>query len=293
MGLLADGLVDLEPEEVAFAVVVDVATPVIEGAAGVVEDLRGGGGVLEIAPGAAGASVVEVGGDGGEAVAEDLGAPDAGAGGEDVAEVVGEALIDPEEVALHGLLVVGRGEAGGAAILAVPGVGELVGEEVAFFGEGAFVDEGLLGDAVVGGLVVLEAEVGYLVGERDEEVVGVVVARLVEGSGLADELGELVDVLLGESDVLGTVAGEVEVVLGGDVGGEVDLAEPAAGEDGGVDELLEGDGLEGGGGGGFRGAVDGIERGAEVPAFGNRDAGGDQDVGDVGVRDVPAGPLRG
>jgi hypothetical protein len=128
-----------------------------------------------------------------------VGAPDAGARGEDVAEVVGEALVDPEEIALHGLLVVGRGEAGGAAIFAVPGVGELVGEEVAFFGEGAFVDEGFFGDAVVGGLVVLEAEVGYLVGERDEEVVGAVVARLVERAGFADELGELVDVGLVES----------------------------------------------------------------------------------------------
>ncbi len=159
-----------------------------------------------------------------------------------------------------------------------------MGEEVAFFGEGAFVDEGFLGDAVVGGLVVLEAEVGYLVGEGDEEVVGVVVARLVERAGFADELGELVDVLLGEGDVFGAVAGEVEVVLGRDVGGEVDLAEPAAGEDGRVDELLEGDGLEGGVGGGFGGAAGGIERGAEVPAFGDGDAGGDDDVGDVGVR---------
>ena len=51
------------------------------------------------------------------------GAPDAGAGGEDVAEVVGEAFVDPEEITLHGLLVVGRGEAGGAAIFAVPASG--------------------------------------------------------------------------------------------------------------------------------------------------------------------------
>ena len=119
-----------------------------------------------------------------------------------------------------------------------------MGEEIAFFGEGAFVDEGFFGDAVVGGLVVLEAEVGYLVGERDEEVVGAVVARLVEGAGFADEFGELVDVGLVEGEVFGAVGGEVEVVLGRDFGGEGDFAEPAAGEDGRVDELLEGDGLE-------------------------------------------------
>ena len=82
-----------------------------------------------------------------------------------------------------------------------------MGEEIAFFGEGAFVDEGLLGNAVVGGLVVLETEVGYLVGERDEEVVGAVVARLVERAGFADEFGELVDVGLREGEVFGAVGG--------------------------------------------------------------------------------------
>ena len=59
-------------------------------------------------------------------------------------------------------------------------------------------DEGLLGDAVVGGLMVLEAEVRDLVAERDEEVIRAVVARLVQRAGFADELRELVDVLLRE-----------------------------------------------------------------------------------------------
>ena len=113
-----------------------------------------------------------------------------------------------------------------------------MGEEIAFFGEGAFFDEGAFGDTVVGGLVMLEAEVGYLIGEGYEEVVGGVVTRLVERSGFADEFGELVDVVLGEGDVFGAVAGQVEEVLGGDIGGEADLAKPAACQDGRVDELL-------------------------------------------------------
>ncbi len=151
--------------------------------------------------------------DGGKAVAIDGGVPDAAAGGEHVAEVLGQALVDPEQVALHGLLVVGRGQASGTAVLAVPGVGELVRKQEAVGDEGVVVGEGLFGDAVVGGLVVLEAEVRDLVGERDEEMVAAVVARLVERAGFADQLGELVDVLLREGDVFGAVAGEVEEVL--------------------------------------------------------------------------------
>ena len=93
--------------------------------------------------------------------------------------------------------------------------------------------------------MVLQAEVRDLIAERDEEVVAAIVARLIERAGLMDEFVELVDVLVGECDVLGAVAGEIEVVFGGYLRGEGDLDEPAAGEDGGVDELLEGDGLEG------------------------------------------------
>ena len=73
---------------------------------------------------------------------------------------------------------------------------------------------------------------------------------------------------------------------GRDFGGEVDLAEPAAGEDGAVDELLEGDSGEGGVSGGLGGAAGGLERGAEVPAVGDDDGWGEQDVGGFGVLDV-------
>ena len=125
-------------------------------------------------------------GDGGEPLLVLLGGPDAAAGCEDVAEIFGEAFVDPEEVADHGLLVVAGGEAGGAAVFAVPAMGELVGEEQAGEGELLIVNEGECGDAVVAGLMVLEAEVSYFVAEGDEEVICAVVTALIEGAGFAD-----------------------------------------------------------------------------------------------------------
>ncbi len=129
VGELADLGVGVEPEELAFLVVVLAATPVGPGGAVGAEDAGGDGGVFGGTPDAAGL-VVELRGGGGEHVAVGGLGLEAGARGEDVAEVLRHALVDPEQRALlhlgEGVLV----EVEGAAILAVPGVGELVGEQV-------------------------------------------------------------------------------------------------------------------------------------------------------------------
>jgi hypothetical protein len=63
-------------------------------------------------------------------------------------------------------------------------VGELVGEQVGLGELVGVVGEALFADAVVGGLAVLEAFAAGDVREREEEVVDVVVARVVGGAGL-------------------------------------------------------------------------------------------------------------
>ena len=190
VGELADGGVGVEPEEFALLVVVLAALPVGPGGVAAAEDAGGDGGVFGGAPLAAGL-VVEVGGGGGEDVAVLLLRFEAGAGGEDVAEVLGHAFVDPEERALLHLGEVGLVEVEGAAVLAVPGVGELVGEEVGFGELVGVVGEAFFAYAVVGGLAVLEAFAAGYVGEGEEEVIDVVVARVVGGTGLADEVVEL------------------------------------------------------------------------------------------------------
>src|SRR5581483_2910664 len=118
-GLPADDGVGLEPDEDAFGIEIDAATAGGAFGAGGVEQLSGCGGVGKGTPGAAilgiqrGGVVGEVGGEVGAA-------PESAAGGEDVSVVSGEAFVDPEQVAFHRLGVVGRGEAGGTAVFAVP-----------------------------------------------------------------------------------------------------------------------------------------------------------------------------
>ena len=65
-------------------------------------------------------------------------------------------------------------EVEGAAVLAVPGVSELMGEQVGRAELTALAGKTFFADSVVGGLAVLEAFAAGDVREREEEVVGVV-----------------------------------------------------------------------------------------------------------------------
>ena len=135
----------------------------------------------------------------------------------------------------------------------------------------------------------LEAFAAGYVGEGEEEVVDVVVARVVGGSGLADEVVELGEECGAELRVFGAVGDDVDVVLGRDLGGEGELVEVLAGDDGGVFELLDcGCGEVGGAAFGMLRvvAVGGGEGGADAPACGDFDGGLDGDVFDGRVGGV-------
>ena len=236
---------------------------------------------------------------------------EAGAGGEDIAHVLRHAFVDPEELALLGGGKVRLVELVGATVFAVPGVGELMGEEVGLGELVDFVGETFFANAVVGGLLVLEAFAAGDVGQGEEEVVGVVMVRGVGGAGFADEVGDFGQELGAEVGVFGEVGDDVDEVPGGDFGGEGELVEVLAGDDGGVFELLDGgDGvlLRGGAGGGVvvvledagggwrgvAGAPVGGEGGADAPAGRDGDGGLDFDVldGDVGGIHHEALPLE-
>ena len=53
----------------------------------------------------------------------------AGTRGKDVAVVLRKAFVDPDQVVLHGCVVVGCGLADGAAVFAAPGMDVLVGQQ--------------------------------------------------------------------------------------------------------------------------------------------------------------------
>ena len=229
-GLLADERVGVEPDEFAFVVEVDAAAAVAPLVAGLVE-LRGHvGGVLKWSPGAA-ATDGEAGGDEGEVFAVIFRRPEAGAGGHHAAVVFGQAFVDPEQVVLHGLLVVGRKQVSGATMLAVPGVEVFVSEEAGEVSEDVVVDQCPFVSAVVGALMMFEAVVAGAVAEREEEVVTLVVPGAEESGVLGRDALVVFQTFCGQGEGGFAVGGDVEDVRRGCAGGEIELLKVAAGED--------------------------------------------------------------
>jgi hypothetical protein len=199
---------------------------------------------------------------------------------------LGHALVDPEEGALLHLGEVGLVEVVGAAVLAVPGVGEFVREEVGFGELVGCVGEAFFAYAVVGRLAVLEAFATGYVRECQEEVIDVVVARVVGGSGFANQIAEFGKERGAKLGVFGGVGYDVDVVLGCDLGGEGKLVEVLASDDGGIFKLLDvGSGVVGETAFGVLGvvAVSRSESGADAPAFGDLDGGLDGNLFDGSV----------
>ncbi len=93
--------------------------------------------------------------------------------------------------------------------------------------------------AVVGGLAVLEAFAAGDIGEREQEVVLVVVVRGVGGVGFAHEVGDFGEERGVQVGILGEVGDDIDVVFRADVGSQRELVEVLAGDDGRVLKLLD------------------------------------------------------
>src|SRR6185295_14176950 len=210
LGLPADRGVGLQPDEDRFVVEVRAPPPGAPLPGRPIEDLRGHRGVRQRPPGPS-RRMVETRRDEGDALAVVLRSPQAAAGGEQQAEVLRQALVDPEQLALHRLLVIGSRETRRPAVLAVPGMDVLVREERSEAAAPALVAQRLFEEPVVARFVVLESEMLHVVAQRDEPLIMPVVA----GAEQRTRLLRQACVRLGEAG--GQLNG------GGGVGGDVDL----------------------------------------------------------------------
>ena len=269
--------IHLEPDQHAFRIIILAAHPARPGLRAARLDDRVVGRVDQRAPGAAGKGVVE-GGGARELVEHVGGRHQAGARGEDIAPELRPPLVDPEQAVAHRHVVIGRPQVRRAAVLAVPAMGELVGQEVASRRARIPVGEIVARVAVLGRAQMLEPDPAELVGQRDEIFVLVEMDR-----------AEQFDFLLGgaavDGDLLGS-RGEVARFVGKQV--EVDvLGQPLApviapGEDRGVDQGLVGHGAIGQAVAGSGGDV---ERGRRAPAGGIGDDRLDRDsAGEIAGR---------
>src|SRR5215470_9940098 len=119
VGLATDRGIHVQPDEKAFRIVVGGAAPGGPFRLRSKENLNGSGGVLKRSPDASGAMVEHRSGVG-SVFTPLLGRAQAGSGREDVSQIIGETFVDPQQIAFHWLLVVGRCQSRGAAIFAVP-----------------------------------------------------------------------------------------------------------------------------------------------------------------------------
>ena len=231
-GEFADLSVHIQPDELAFRIEVPHPPPVLPFARRVVEDLGFVGSVLQRTPLAARA-VVHVGGAGSEHVPVLLGGQHPAAGGEHVAQVFCESLVDPEQVPSHGRGIEIRGpEPRGAAELPVPGMHVLVGQEVRACQLRGRVREVIREGAVVAGLVVLQAEVPGVGGEGEQEVVMRVMMGAEQEIGLLHQVAQPRELLGADHEVLRRVARHVEMHRHRVAGREIQAAEITARDQG-------------------------------------------------------------
>ena len=100
-----------------------------------------------------------------------LGRPKAAARGQHIAVVLGEALVHPKQIVLHGLLIIRRGKVRGPAILAIPRVGVFMGQQCSREFPQLGIDLSALTGAAVIGLMMLQTEMRHVVAKAEKKVV--------------------------------------------------------------------------------------------------------------------------
>ena len=173
--------------------------------------------------------MIESGGGQGEIVAILVGGKQSTACRQYETKIVRQSLVDPEQVVLHDLLIIGRSEVGGAAVLSVPRVNILVGQQASRFFAGGVVDQRALVDTAIVGFMVLEAEVRNVIAERIEEVIIAVVMCSEKLLSLLDEALVVVPDFRRRIEGGRAVGGDVH--LSKRIGGERDDFQEFSGDD--------------------------------------------------------------
>src|SRR5215472_3135778 len=123
-GLAANRGIHVQPDEEAFRIVIGGAAPIGPFGLRSKKTLDGGCSVLKRTPGASGAMVEHRSGVG-SVFTPLLWRAQACSASEDVSQIIGETFVDPQQIAFHRLLIVGRCQSRGTAIFAVPRMDEL------------------------------------------------------------------------------------------------------------------------------------------------------------------------
>ena len=117
---------NLEPQQIAFLVVVSTAPPVDPASPAKRQAGHCVGGVLKWPPGAARAARAELRGCAGKILVVLLRGPQSAARGQEIAQEISKTLVDPQQIVPHRGLEIGGAQVRRTAKLAVPRVDEFV-----------------------------------------------------------------------------------------------------------------------------------------------------------------------
>src|SRR5438445_1555678 len=186
MSLLPDKGIHLQPDQLTFRVVVQTAAPTLPSLSHQPQRLHGAGGIFEWTPSAS-STVVKHGGSFGQRLAILCRRPELRWRGGHVAEVFGKTFVDPEQVSNHRLLIIRRRQAGWAAVLAIPGVHELMRQQARLHQAQLWINQRTFGHAVVTGFVMLESVMSHFIAQRVKKVILVVMPGTEQRARLGHE----------------------------------------------------------------------------------------------------------
>src|SRR5580698_8719584 len=144
---------------------------------------------------------------------------------------------------------------------------KFVAEKIGIISAIDLIEQHALGRAIIAGLMMLEAVGIHVIGEAEQKIVMIVVMRLEEGLGFADEMVVAFEFVLRNLNGIARVAGEIKTMRRLHFGGQRNRTEIFTHQHGRIDEGGQRDGLELGGA--IVGFLLELERGAIFPAVGH------------------------
>ena len=235
---LADARIHVQPQQGALGVEVHAALVVRPGTGGVVQHLCFVSRVLQGAPGAA-SLAGHARGCRGQVVPVLLGRPQAGTRGQHFTQILRQALVHPQQFILHGGVEAGGEQSIGTAELAVPAVHVFVRQQACTGDVLVGIGEVFRFEAIIAALVVLEAEMAGVVGQREQEVVVAVVVAAKQFLGLDNQVPVIAQLRVGEHQVGRGIGNDVQMHGRRGPGRQVDATEIEAGDQRRIHKLFQ------------------------------------------------------
>ena len=166
--------------------------------------------------------------------------PQAAARREHGPKVVRQPLIDPQQIRLHRLFVVRGSQISRPAKLAIPGVNKFVRQQSAQRIPGTGQKQSSLGQPAVVRLVVFEAEMRYMIAEREQKMIVAIVASTKKFARLGHQIRHFLLIFGAHVQRICAVGRDVNFMMDGfSWRGEVDAPVKLSGNYGRVHEQIE------------------------------------------------------